>query len=167
MGGEWEFNFDKTGFNQTDLQKYQNFLLELREKYKKDTQENKYGYFYDGELPPKNNLFALFTYNCERHNWHQNAGWYILWNPLMEELTENLKETTLHARCPPYGFTIFSNKIQKELIRMFPKYFDQYFGDGLFGYGENEDFYDRSYNSDDPDFTACDQECGYCGKCEY
>lgn len=28
-------------------------------------------------------------------------------------------------------------------------------------------FYDHDYEVDDRDFTACDKECGYCGRCDY
>lgn len=166
MGGEWEFSFngEKSAF---DLKTYQNMLQTIYETYKSRTDwgENGQVHWADEETPT-DNVFANFTYDCDRHDWHQSPSWKLLWDPTKEK-----NNSDVHARCAPHEFKELSFEIQEMLCKSFPNHFSLYLGDGRSGFaacglGYDSYSYDR-YDGSDFDLTACDKECGYCGTCWY
>ena len=64
----WSFEFKKDAvMDDHTLHAYQEKLLELRANYEKKFAKFVDCHFYDGELPPPNNLFAELKYECTRH----------------------------------------------------------------------------------------------------
>lgn len=170
MGGEWIFSFD--GEQSTfDLKAYQIMLKSIYEAYNNRTDwgEDNGKVRWTGEEIPTDNIFADFTYDCTRHNWHGNPSWKLLWDPTKEKYF-----TDVHARCASYQFKKLSFEIQEKLCKSFPNHFSLELGDGKSGVDDyyhsrtGSYSYGRDYDSySDVDMTACDKECGYCGKCWY
>ena len=82
--GKWEFNYYDMEKKMSDkeLGDYQKKLLELRDQYEARVEHLSNCHFVsrDAQLPPTDNLFASFNYECKRHR-PKCQGWYILWNP--------------------------------------------------------------------------------------
>lgn len=164
MGGEWIFSFD--GEKSTlDLESYQKMLKTIYETYKDRTDWGGQVRWAEEESPT-DNVFANFTYDCTRHD--HSPSWKLLWDPTKEKNVSDI-----HARCAPSKFAALSFEIQQMLCKSFPDHFFVELGDGLSGYddymhsrmGSYRSYSDNHY--DDSDMTACDKECGYCGKCPY
>lgn len=171
MGGEW--NFSLVGDPATiDVKKYQQELLKIRQRYQHDPElRNTVWCKLTGTVTePPDNIFAKFTYKCERHdnilNWHKgepgaqdsrNAWWVLYWDPSKFEKKFNLWGDT-YARCSPKEFIYKSVTMQRHLAINFPEHFQVYLGDEIDGYGDRELYWgvkpqhlDHSDDSDDSD----------------
>jgi hypothetical protein len=131
--GEWVFEYDssKTMTN-TDLEIYQNKLVELRRHHKNINEtliHNKpYGntllcefYSENNKTPPEHNIFARFNYICLKHN-PPHHGWYLLWNPNLDTNREKARSLTNNF-CAPFDFQSICKKIQNDFVKQFPNYF--------------------------------------------
>lgn len=68
-------------------------------------------------LPPEDNIFARFPYDCKRHT-PACSGWYLLWNPNVDQSKEKLK-SSLHNRCSTWQYKSTCKRIQQEIMRAF------------------------------------------------
>ena len=121
MGGEWEVNFNKDGL---DVKQYQTALLYLKDLYGLLQSENLK--FFEPNAP--DNVFMLFSYTCERHNWDVEHGtWTLMWDPFDRVNPQGCSR--IHTRCRP-GASRSSltriYKIQGYLKRKFPNNFKLY-----------------------------------------
>lgn len=163
MGGEYEFGFS-TVRKPFDLKKYQQFVLNLREKYYNHPE----CVFYrtEEEMSVGDNILAKFKYQCSRHSSSddEHGTWHILWDPTLDP---EYKGDKTHGRCSEYTF----KEVHKQLVAAFPGKFRVY-DDDLAAYRADSyyDSYSSNYHSSEevPDYAACDKDdCGYCGKCNY
>lgn len=124
MGGEWVFeHIDKEMSNEV-LQKYQNKLIMIREKYEKDLIFLRGCNFHKKQSPPDHNVFALFQYDCKKHV-KKCSGWSLLWNPNLGMGKEgNRLKSCMHNCCAPWEYQNVSKKIQSELAKEFPADFN-------------------------------------------
>lgn len=154
--GLWKFNYRNIAMEEKDLHNYQQKLLEIREKYRKRVENVTGCYFYEDTLPPKDNIFASFPYECKRHH-PSCTGWYLVWNPNLEMNKLKLK-SSLHNHCTLWQYKSVSKKIQIELSHEFGKYFDMFDDDDTHPYFIDQ-FYNLRYgfkNEEDelPDYTS-------------
>ncbi len=63
----WTFDFRKEKMEKEDLEAYQRKLLNIRDNYSQQFTQFEDSYFYTGELPPPDNIFAQFKYKCQNH----------------------------------------------------------------------------------------------------
>lgn len=163
MGGEW--NFSLVGDPATiDVKKYQQELLKIRQRYQCDPEFRNAVWCKLTETltEPQDNIFAKFTYKCERHEHKQepgakdsrNAWWVLYWDPSKFEKRFNLWSDT-YARCSPKEFIYKSVTMQRHLAINFPEHFQVYLGDEIDGYGDKELYWgvkpQHLDNSDDSD----------------
>ena len=166
------FSFSSKG-KSFDLEKYQQFVLKLRDKYHNHPE----CVFYrtKEEILVGDNILAKFKYQCSRHSsWDADAEhgtWNILWNPTLDP---GYKCDEIHGRCSPATF----KEVHDQLVVAFRGNFHVY-DDDLAEYYDDlaaehyfESNYDSSYDQYDPneilDFAACSiDDCGYCGRCHY
>ena len=158
MGGEYEFSFSSMG-KPFDLEKYQQFVLKLRDKYYNHPE----CVFYrtEEEILVGDNILAKFKYQCSRHSsWNAEHGtWNILWDPTLDP---KYSCDDIHGRCSPATF----KEVHNQLKVAFPGNFHVYDDDLEFYAAEAN--YHSSGDDEILDFTACDKDdCGYCGKCWY
>ena len=136
--GEWSFLFKKRLLTDEELDKYHQKLLELREKYQEKISHLSNCKFYSGDVPPTDNIFGSFLYECKRHT-PKCQGWFLLWNPNLG-LNDDKLTGSLHNHCATLEYKVFSKRIQKELEDEFedlfelcddddthPYYYDMYF----------------------------------------
>lgn len=71
----WTFEFRKDRMTKEDLNAYQKKLLEIRDKYSRGFQNLAKCKFhaYEAPLPPKDNIFARFEYDCSRHKFQSHG----------------------------------------------------------------------------------------------
>jgi hypothetical protein len=121
--GHWEFSYKNIEFpmNIKDLEAYQCKLLELRHRYTDKLTELDGCEFYEKILPPPDNIFASFHFECRRHN-PRCKGWYLLWNPNIDVNMDKAK-SSLHNHCTTWLYKTLSKKIQLELMKKFDSYF--------------------------------------------
>ncbi|RMZ97418.1 hypothetical protein BpHYR1_019261 [Brachionus plicatilis] len=156
--GLWRFNFRNVSMKEDDLKSYQHKLLEIREKYRKRVDNVTGCGFYEGVLPPKDNIFASFKFECKRHH-PPCSGWYLIWNPNLD--TNNSKlNGSLHNHCTLWQYKSVSKKIQLELVHDFGRYFDMFDDDDTHPYFIDQ-FYNLKYGfktdeDEVPDYTSFD-----------
>ena len=140
MMDEWRFTFTKDKMDETDLEKYQNKLLDLRKKYSKyiTVIPGAKCRFYMGKEMPKDNIFAEFIYNCQHHT-PSCTGWRLYWDPNKVENKELLNGMH-HNSCAPTKYKVWSKQIQADLELSCFGYFK------LFHEGGNTDYYKLSDN---------------------
>lgn len=164
MGGEYKFKFSGNKSRPFDLEKYQELILKLRDKYIKHPE----CVFYrtKEEIPVGDNILAKFKYECSRHasSWGAKHGtWCIQWDPTLDP---DYKGDDISGRCSSDTF----KQVHNQLLAAFPGMFHVYDDDleeARGGYCSSRySGYYRS-RSESPDYTACGIECGYCGKCDY
>lgn len=154
--GQWRFSFRDIEMEEKDLEEYQRRLLEIRKKYA-DKVENITGcHFHTGPQPPKDNIFASFTYECKRHH-PACTGWYLLWNPNLP-LNQNKLHSSLHNHCTLWQYKSVSKRIQLEIEKDFGKYFEMFDDDDTHPYYIDQ-FYNMRYgfktDEDElPDYTS-------------
>lgn len=233
MGGEWIFSIKGDAPETFDQEKYHLMLQEIKQKIQRNPDMYESVAWAESEsAAEQSNVFATFSYPCDRHDWHKGTGpsWKLFWNPLQVPKEDRFSD--IHARClPDIRQKLARHEIQNSLVRAFPSVFELYLGDGISGYDDVDDgldpqfyddspegyddvgldphfyddspegyddvddvgldrhFYDDSsedmftpetgyymtgdgervfaFRGEDPDFTACSQECGYCGRCSY
>lgn len=196
MGGEWIFSIKGDAPETFDQEKYHLMLQEIKQKIQRNPDMYESVAWAESEsAAEQSNVFATFSYPCDRHDWHKGTGpsWKLFWNPLQVPKEDRFSD--IHARClPDIRQKLARHEIQSSLVRAFPSVFELYLGDGISGYDDVDDgldphFYDDSsedmftpetgyymtgdgervfaFRGEAPDFTACSQECGYCGRCSY
>lgn len=154
--GLWKFNCRNLPMEENELKKYQQKLLEIRDKYKKRVDNVTGCHFYEGNLPPKDNIFASFLYECKRHH-PSCSGWFLIWNPNLE-IGKSKCQSSLHNHCTLWQYKSVSKKIQLDLVKDFGKYFDMFDDDDTHPYFIDQ-FYNLRYgfkNEEDeiPDYTS-------------
>ncbi|CAF0782197.1 unnamed protein product [Brachionus calyciflorus] len=154
--GLWRFNFRDIPMSDIDLEKYQEKLLELREKYKNSIDNITDCYIYTGKEPPKDNIFASFPFICRRHH-PTCTGWYLLWNP-NSKINSSKLHSSLHNHCTLWQYKSVSKKIQLELLKDFGNYFEMFDDDDTHPYYIDQ-FYNMRYgfktDEDElPDYTS-------------
>ncbi len=194
MGGEWIFTFESEGKakryskdNKFDLRMYQDLLRQFRQDHSASFKDGEATWASEQEAA-ETNIYAQFQYDCDRHHRHHRHHWSLLWDP--NKVTRHVSH--VHARCAPEPFKSASSSMQEALEKAFPSFFDLYWGDGYSGFGTYEELIGNEYDERDeeftpedgwyhtgdgervwacrgeqPDFTACSSECGYCGRCQY
>lgn len=127
------------------------------------------------------NVFARFQYSCG-HVFHRHSEWVLFWDPSKTPLEECASK--VDTRCAPYSFKRTTLGFQRKLCRLFPQFFELEYEEYDYGYEtyreEKEEFTPYSgyystgngdavyaFEGEGPDHTACDSECGYCGRCSY
>ncbi|KAJ7558801.1 hypothetical protein O6H91_04G056300 [Diphasiastrum complanatum] len=150
MGGEWIFTFRNDDEKPLDVIAYQQKLRELKANYSQEAMKG--ATWFDEN--PDDNIYAKFVYECHRHAHWGDGGhkpvWHLLWNPISVLSSDSrFHVSDVHARCAPYDFKVYSNIIQQELERDFPKNFSVYWGDGLSGVGSEFDCPSPQALSDD------------------
>ena len=86
-------------------------------------------------LPPEDNIFARFAYDCKRHT-PACSGWYLLWNPNVDLNKDKLK-SSLHNRCATWQFKSTCKHIQQELMRLFGD--DEHAAEKYFHFFDDDD----------------------------
>lgn len=137
--GHWEFNYKDVDLpmNDTDLDEYQMKLLEMRDHLKEKLSDLDGCRFFEGSLPPEDNIFGEFKYECKRHT-PECKGWFLIWNPNIDLNKDKLK-SSLHNHCATWHYKTVSKKIQHELANKFERYF-QFFDDD-----DTHEYYIDSY----------------------
>lgn len=133
MQDEWTFKFTKNKMEEADLIEYQKKLLEIKTKYENYLSKVAGCKFYNGELPPPDNIFAEFKYECNQHE-PKCTGWRLYWNPNLVE-DKSLLNGSHRNTCAPTRYKVWSKQIQASLELAFFDYFK------LFHEGGNEDYY--------------------------
>jgi len=141
MGGEWYFcSFSESSCSNLNIEKYHNLLKTIKESFRETfpQEADKDGvaviWFEASELVPEptDNIFAQFSYPCNRNCFNKEHEWNLLWHP-----AGNLckSKSNIFTRCASYIFRTESVKIQKMLTSEFPEHFQLYLGDGVSGLG--------------------------------
>ncbi len=88
-------NLKRIKLGDTDLQNYQNKLIELRDTYNKQLDKFENCFFYQGKgsttetlEPPANNVFASFQFLPEKLSDKPYSDWIIYWNPNLEKTND-------------------------------------------------------------------------------
>ena len=120
---KWTFNYDTSKFmDGIELTKYQKLLLNLRKRYQDKVENLSNCSFYDGDLPPTDNIFGTFLYNCKRHS-PKCKGWYLIWDP-NSDVNRNKLTNFLNNKCATWEYKAVSKRIQYEIAKQFPDYFE-------------------------------------------
>ena len=146
MPHRWTFLFRNETMDKGDLERYQSKLLEIRERYEKYFVYLDKCKFYHGPLPPPDNVFAEFKFNCKLHD-PPCTGWYLIWDPNTEKDEKKLTGAN-YKSCPPTLYKVISKRIQTEIEHSFFKYFKQFQSDGDYDYYKLSDSY-KIYNKDE------------------
>lgn len=192
MGGEWIFSVNRdVNWDDFDLQEYQKTLLEIKKDYEhKFERENVLWARSMDDNRISENVFAVFSYDtCKRHlhfkDYNNHQYWKLFKDP--SKASDEDKESHVHGRCDfPNNFYTPSLSIQHLLSRKFPKIFE-YYNDreedaaiemafredeeeftpytGIYYSGNGSSVF--CFQGESRDYTACDSECGYCGRCGY
>ena len=141
--GEWRFDCNlKKQMSDQDLIRYQNKLIELRDKYGHKVSEISNCRFHQNLAPPLDNIFAEFDCECKSHSPKCN-GWFLFWNPNLH-INERKLHSSLHNHCTTWQFKSVSKMIQRELIDSFGDYFEMYDDDDTHPYS-SEISYEYSF----------------------
>ncbi len=122
---KWKFNYDiKKPMSPLELEQYQHELIKLREMYKERVTTMSNCSFYESglKLPPPDNIFGTFLYNCKRHR-PKCKGWYLLWNPNVSLNDEKLN-SVMNNKCATWEYKAVSKRIQFHLAKKFPDHFE-------------------------------------------
>ncbi|CAE7495776.1 unnamed protein product [Symbiodinium natans] len=215
MGGHWAFYIKSDSVASLDLEKYHSMLREIKMKVQQNPDQYESVVWASSESDAaESNIFATFSYSCDRHSWHGERGpcWKLFWDPLQVPGKDRFSD--IHARCQPgpdLEMTTARYDMQASLVRAFPDVFELTLADGISGYDDpfddgadvfgwdgtsdehdsEESLHGREDSSEDMftpedgyymtgqgdmvfafrgeqrDFTACDKDCGYCGRCQY
>ena len=109
----FEYTSKKERMDDEDLLVYQTKLIELKSKYSKYLSELTGCMFYNGVMPPKNNIFAKFQYECSQHE-PKCTGWTLYWNPNEVNNKENLNGSH-RSTCAPSHYKMWIKRIQADL----------------------------------------------------
>lgn len=136
--GKWIFLFKKELLNEEELEFYQKNLLQLRLKFHAKVSELTDCHFYtdigNDLLPPVDNIYASFKYNCRRHTPKCEGRWCLLWNPNLG-LNRDKRNSSLDNHCATKQFKQVSKEIQRWLINACgPGYFELLDDDDLVPY---------------------------------
>lgn len=135
---EYKTKTDK--MDEEDLLVYQSKLVQLKNKYSKYLSDLPECVFYDGEMPPKNNVFAQFHYRCSQHE-PKCTGWTLYWNP-NEVKEKHLLNGSHRNTCAPSHYKRWIKRIQAELELACFAYFKLFHeGDNLDCYKLTDSFY--------------------------
>lgn len=132
MGGEWIFLIKpKVGLSQ---EQWQSELIKIQKKFArvKGLETDTTVFFADKMhmAESTDNVFARFTYKCDRHGEDGMIGmWCLPWDPW-----KKVPDGHIHARCAPLNFARYSYEIQRHLETAFPESILIEWGDGLDGY---------------------------------
>ena len=147
MAERWIFFYRNKKMDESVLERYQEKLLAIREKYEKYFVNLPDCKFYHGELPPADNIFAQFKYECKRHD-PACTGWYLVWDPNKEK--DKSKLTGVHSKsCAPTVYKVISKRIQTEIEHSFFNYFKQFHSDGDYDFYKLTDSYQIYGKGDD------------------
>jgi hypothetical protein len=108
MPENWIFKYTKDEMEDSVLKRYQEKLIELKERYDKYIKDIPGCYFYKGDSAPPDNIFADFKYKCDKHQ-PKCTGWTIFWNPNFVKDKTQLNGS-FHNNCAPTNYKIWSKR---------------------------------------------------------
>jgi hypothetical protein len=156
MSLKWSFKINADKFTSEDLLSYQECLQEIKTIYD-DKIQKEYNNtdvtitFYDGELPPPNNIFASFQYDCIKHVTEtENNNWVLVWDPLNEQ-DKNKLFASFNIDCAPLFFIKTSDEILTILQIRLPNCIE-------YNYGKSNNNNDDNDNEEQLRFEFIDND---------
>lgn len=167
--------------NKKTLKQYQQKLVSIKEKYQGKLSSGVVR-FYDGQLPPPNNIFAVIKSN------NLDTELNLYWNPniesnfncklMIKEAAEKQSYIILEVmRDLHHDFGRYfelKERIEIPVLRpslnLYRDYDEHYYADDLDDDTFMKKFRANSHKYKDLpiDFSACSfMDCGYCGHCRY